>query len=87
MIGIVAGIAISSYYYEPLSTVLARWGGFFAVFLSIASFIVGVFIEKLRKQKFKPIVVGRVEQVGIDVIRAINATMKRAGLRRVEGSK
>jgi hypothetical protein len=33
-------------------------------------------------------VVGRVEQVGMDVFKAVNATMKRAGLVRVkEGSR
>jgi hypothetical protein len=86
--GVVAGIVISSYYYEPLSVAVSRWGGFTAVMLSVAGFVVGVFIEKYKRQKFRPLVVGRVEQVGMDVFKAVNATMKRAGLVRIkEGSR
>jgi uncharacterized membrane protein YoaK (UPF0700 family) len=87
-VGVATGIVMSSYYYEPLSVAVSRWGGFTAVALSIAGFIIGVFIERYKRQKFRPLVVGRVEQVGMDVFKAVNATMKRAGLVRVkEGSR
>jgi len=79
--GAVAGIVISGYYYEPLSVAISRWGGFYAMLLPVIGFIAGVFVEKIRKQKFKPVVVGRVEQAGMDVIKAINATTKRAGFK------
>jgi uncharacterized membrane protein YoaK (UPF0700 family) len=86
--GVATGIIVSSYYYEPLSVAVSRWGGFTAVFLAVAGFAVGVFIEKYRRQKFRPLVVGRVEQAGMDVFKAVNATMRRAGLVRVkEGSR
>jgi hypothetical protein len=86
--GVATGIVMSSYYYEPLSVAVSRWGGFTAVALSIAGFIVGVLVERYKRQKFRPLVVGRVEQAGMDVFKAVNATMKRAGLVRVkEGSR
>jgi uncharacterized membrane protein YoaK (UPF0700 family) len=83
--GVATGIAISSYYYEPLSVAVSRWGGFTMVFLAVAGFAVGVFIEKYRRQKFRPLVVGRVEHAGMDVFKAVNATMRRVGLVKVKG--
>jgi len=81
--GVTAGIVLSSNYCEQISVAVARYGGYAVIFLSFLGFVAGVFAERVKKRRFTPLTVGKAEQVGMDVVKAVNASLKRAGIRKV----
>jgi len=81
--GVATGVLLSSYYYEQISIAVAKYGGIAVILLCCLGFVAGFLVERARKPKFSPLTVGRVEQVGMDVVRAISTSVRRAGIKKV----